>query len=172
MPATVKVKILVPELWTKQDSLRTGLDTLALIKARTMRGVSSTGARFKEYSSRPIYISKNAFPTPKGGRLSRTGDTVYYANGYREYKKRSRRFGSGGARATAEVDLTLTGNLMNGLQVIKHSKKSFTIGLIEPVRHYGYEVHDARPFIGLTYKESQMITEVIQRTMGRRIKGK
>lgn len=172
MPATVKVKILVPELWTKQDSLRTGLDTLALIKARTMRGISSTGQPFHKYSATPINIPINAFPRPRGGRLSRTGNSIYYSRGYAEYKRLSRGYGGGGARATSEVDLTLTGNLMNGLQVIKHNKKSFTIGLIQQVRYYGYDVHDDRPFIGLTFKESQMVTEVIQRTMGRRIKGK
>jgi len=163
MPATVHTRFITPQLWSEQDSLRTGLDTIALIKARTMKGISSTGARFKRYSTKPIYISRDAFPSPKGGE--QVGDSVYYKGGYREYKRSSR-----GTSRTAEVDLTLTGNLMNGLQIIKHDRLSFTIGLIQQVRHYGYRVNEERPYIGLTEREVKIITKTINMAIGRKLR--
>ena len=42
--------------------------------------------------------------SPKGGRPSRTGKSVFYQGGYRQYKEESRRRGGPGGDS-AEVDL-------------------------------------------------------------------
>ena len=70
-------------LWTARDSLRLAQNTLASIKLRTSKGIDANGKPFDEYSDKPIYIAKKgARLAPKGGRLSRTKKSIYYAKGY------------------------------------------------------------------------------------------
>ena len=103
-------------LWTQRDSLVLASNTLASIKMRTSRGIDATGNQFKGYSTRPLYVLKRgARLKPKGGRLSPTGRSVFYQNGYKQYKHESRRRGTPGE--SAEVDLVLSGNMMNNYEL-------------------------------------------------------
>ena len=78
MPATIKLN-LPSSLWTARDTARLGMNTLAAIKLRTSKGFDANGKRFKGYSTKPLYVAfKGARLKPKGGRLSRTGKSIYY----------------------------------------------------------------------------------------------
>jgi hypothetical protein len=80
----VKVNLTLPaSVWEVQDTKRVALNTVATVKRRTASGISSEGAPFKKYSTKPLYVAyKGARLKPKGGRVSRTGKSVYYAGGY------------------------------------------------------------------------------------------
>ncbi len=56
MGATFKTDI-PKSLWTAQDSQTIGLNTVASIKLRTSKGISSEGIGFKKYSTKPIYVA-------------------------------------------------------------------------------------------------------------------
>ena len=164
---TVQPRLRVPVIWTAQNNQVNALNSIALIKMRTMKGISSKGARFKKYSTKKIYISlRGARLKPKGGRLSRTGKSMYFEGGYREYKKKSRL----GNIQTAEVDLTLSGILMNSIQVKESTASSYTIGLARQGEPYGYYVNQKRPFMGLTKKEQQIIVKAAALDMKRNLK--
>ena len=160
---TVKVKLNLPrDIWTAKDTKALASNTVATVKRRTMKGVSSKGKKFKKYSTNPLYVSfRGARLKPKGGtRLSRTGKSIYYADGYRQYKEDSRKR-RGGQGQTAEVDLVLSGQLMNNLVVLQATETRFRIGLTKHVRHYGYEVHKVRPYIGLTDNEIDTLVNAV-----------
>jgi hypothetical protein len=160
---TVKVKLNLPrDIWTAKDTKALASNTVATVKRRTMKGVSSKGKKFKKYSTNPLYVSfRGARLKPKGGtRLSRTGKSIYYAGGYRQYKEDSRKR-RGGQGQTAEVDLVLSGQLMNNLVVLEATETRFRIGLTKHVRHYGYEVHKVRPYIGLTDNEIDTLVNAV-----------
>lgn len=160
---TVKVNLKLPrDIWTAKDTKALASNTVATVKRRTMRGISSEGKKFKKYSTNPLYVSfRGARLKPKGGtRLSRTGKSIYYANGYRQYKEDSRKR-RGGQGQTAEVDLVLSGQLMNNLVVLQATETRFRIGLTKHVRHYGYEVHKVRPYIGLTDNEIDTLVNAV-----------
>lgn len=164
---TVQPRLRVPVIWTAQNNQVNALNSIALIKMRTMKGISSKGARFKKYSTKKIYISlRGARLKPKGGRLSRTGKSMYFEGGYREYKKKSRL----GNIQTAEVDLTLSGVLMNSIQVKETTATSYTIGLARQGEPYGYYVNQKRPFMGLLKKEQQIIVKAAALDMKRNLK--
>lgn len=158
----VKLDLKIPDnVWTAEDSLTVALNTVASIKLRTSKGIDANGIKFDEYSKKPIYVAfKGARLTPKGGRKSRTGKSIYYAKGYQQYKEESRRrTGAGGE--SAEVDLVLSGQLMNNLVVLEADKNSFKIGLTKQVRSYGYHVNDKREYIGLTDQEVDNLVEAV-----------
>lgn len=167
-------------LWTARDSLRLAQDTLASIKLRTSRGIDANGKPFDEYSTKPIYVSKKgARLAPKGGRKTRVGKrnrrgrgskigtSIYYAGGYRQYKEESRRRGEG---SSAEVDLVLSGQLMNNLVVKKATVNGFTIGLTKHVQSYGYHVNDKREYLGLTNKEIDILLSTVYFEVAKRLK--
>jgi hypothetical protein len=157
-----KVNLKVPRtLWTAQDSMRLALNTLASIKLRTSNGIDANGDQFDKYSTKPIYVAKRgARLSPKGGRPSRTGNSIYYAGGYAQYKHDSRRRGGKGKKS-AEVDLVLSGQLMNNLVVLEATPTGFTIGLTKHVQSYGYHVNDKREFLGLTDDDIEILTEAV-----------
>ena len=110
---SVRVKLNLPRgIWTAKDTKTIASNTLATVKRRTMKGISSKGNKFKKYSTTPLYVAfQGARLKPKGGtRLSRTGKSIYYAGGYQQYKEDSRKR-RGGQGQTAEVDLVLSGQL-------------------------------------------------------------
>jgi len=156
-----KVTLNLPRsLWTAEDSLKLASNTLAQIKIRTGKGVDANGQPFKDYSQNPIYVAKKgARLAPKGGRKSRTGKSVYYSKGYAEYKQKSRRRGRGGE--SANVDLVLSGNMLNNFVVTEATKNGFKIGLTENAQ-YGYAVNEKREFIGLTPGEIEVMVKAIQ----------
>ena len=154
-------------LWTKRDSLVLASNTLASIKIRTSKGLDANGRSFKAYSTRPIYILKRgARLKPKGGRLSRTGRSVYYQQGYSQYKHESRKRGQAGE--SAEVDLVLSGNMMNNLVVKEATANGFKIGLTQHA-DYGYDVNMDREFIGLTDQEVDVIVKAVELDLRRKL---
>lgn len=169
MSYSVRVNLKMPQLWSARDSLITGADTVAMIRHRTYQGKSSEGVAFKPYSTKALYVAfKGARLKPKGGRLSRTKKSRFYAGGpgggYGFYKRASRRGVQG-----ASVDLTLSGSLMNNLGVLRADSKGFIVGLYAPARSYGYYVHENRPFIGLTDKDKSTLNRAIEIRLRRKM---
>jgi len=167
MPAKVRLN-LPSSLWTAKDSARLALNTLATIKLRTSRGIDANGKPFVGYSTRPLYVAyRGARLKPKGGRVSRTGRSVYYEGGYREYKSESRQHGVG---SSALVDLTLSGALMNNLMVLQATDSFFIIGLTQEVRRYGYKVNAEREFLGLSPRGVDVLVSTVQAEIAKKIK--
>ncbi len=160
MGSRVTISIQITKIWTERDSQITALDTIALVRSRVYTGKDTEDRPFKGYSTKPIYISKKgARLTPKGGR--RTPKGMFFEGGYRDYKQKSRRRVSGGANQTAEVDLTLSGALMNNLIMTNATRTSYTIGLSSAVKSYGYYVNEDRSFIGLSPSDERKLTNTI-----------
>ena len=154
-------------IWTKRDSLVLASNTLASIKIRTSKGLDATGNQFKGYSTRPLYVLKRgARLKPKGGRLSRTGRSVFYQNGYKQYKHESRRRGTPGQ--SAEVDLVLSGNMMNNFVVKQATVNGFKLGLTQQA-NYGYSVNMDREFIGLTDQEVDILVRAVEFDLRRKL---
>jgi len=168
MGIKVEVNLNLPKpLWTARDTLRLASDTLASIKLRTSKGIDASGKPFKGYSTRPIYISKRgARLSPKGGRPSRSGRSVFYSGGYKDYKHQSRR--RGGGSNSAEVDLVLSGNMMNNLVVKEATATGFKIGLTKHAQ-YGYAVNQDREFLGLSPDDVNILVAAAQAEIARKL---
>ena len=164
-----RVNLNLPSsLWSARDSARLALNTLAAIKLRTSKGIDANGQPFDGYSKKPIYVAyRGARLKPKGGRVSRTGQSVYYEGGYDQYKRESRRHGAG---SSALVDLTLSGILMNNLTVLEATESRFIIGLTQHVRSYGYKVNAQREYIGLSPKDVNVLVSAVQAELVKKIK--
>ena len=164
-----RVNLNLPSsLWSARDSARLALNTLAAIKLRTSKGIDANGQPFDGYSKKPIYVPyRGARLKPKGGRVSRTGQSVYYEGGYDQYKRESRRHGAG---SSALVDLTLSGILMNNLMVLEATESRFIIGLTQHVRSYGYKVNAQREYIGLSPKDVNVLVSAVQAELVKKIK--
>jgi len=163
-----RVNLNLPRaLWTRRDSLVLASNTLASIKMRTSKGIDANGRSFRAYSTRPLYVVKRgARLKPKGGRLSRTGKSVFYQKGYRQYKHESRRRGTPGE--SAEVDLVLSGNMLNNFVVKQATANGFKIGLTQHV-NYGYNVNADREFIGLTDQEVDILVRAVDFDLRRKL---
>jgi hypothetical protein len=142
-------------------------NTLASIKLRTGKGLDANGEPFKPYSTAPIYIAKRgARLKPKGGRPSRTGKSIYYEGGYQQYKNQSRRRGQ--STDSAEVDLVLSGNMMNNLVVKEATASGFTIGLTKHAQ-YGFAVNETREFIGLSPDDVEVLMDSAEAELRRKL---
>ena len=168
----VKVDIdlnLPAPLWTARDTMRLASNTLASIKLRTSKGIDANGRPFKsynDYSTNPIYISKRgARLAPKGGRPSRSGLSVFYERGYKQYKQESRRRSGS---SNAEVDLVLSGNMMNNLVVKEATASGFKIGLTKHAQ-YGYAVNEDREFLGLSEDDVRILVTAAQAEIARKL---
>ena len=164
-----KIKLNLPRsLWTAQDSLKIALNTLASIKLRTSKGLDASGKPFKpSYSTNPIYVAKRgARLKPKGGRPSRTGKSIYYEGGYKQYKNQSRRRDK--SAVSAEVDLVLSGNMMNNLVVKEATASGFTIGLTKHAQ-YGFAVNETREFIGLSPDDVEVLMDSAEAELRRKL---
>lgn len=164
----VKFNLNLPSnLWTQNDSVILGQNTLAQIKIRTGKGIDANGQPFAEYSTNPIYIQKKgAKLKPKGGKPTKSGDSVFYQDGYAQYKHESRRRGQGGE--SAEVDLVLSGNMLNNFIVKEATDTGFKIGLTNQAQ-YGYDVNQDREFIGLTNSEVAVIVKAVELDLKRKL---
>jgi len=164
-----KVTLNLPKvLWTAKDMAGLAANTLASIKLRTSKGLDADGSSFKGYSKKAIYVSKRgARLAPKGGEPSRTGESVFYKGGYRQYKHESRR--RGGDDDSAEVDLVLSGNMMNNLIVKQATEDMFVIGLSDKAQ-YGYAVNQDRQFLGLSPKDIEILVEAVEAEVRKKIK--
>lgn len=157
-------------IWTAKMTLRLAQDVLASIKLRTSQGLDANGKKFKPYSTTPLYVSKRgARLKPKGGRPSRTGDSIFYEGGYSQYKEESRRRGS--SSDSAAVDLVLSGNMMNNLVVKSATEKGFTIGLTEQAT-YGYQVNFTREFLGLSPQDVDILVKAAENELRKQLEKK
>lgn len=166
MGMKVHIGIILPVLWTTRDSMATAADTIALVRLRTYAGLDTKDRPFGSYapySQKPLYVAfKGARLKPKGGRKTKSGKSMFFQGGYKEYKEKSRRRRTkGGVNQTAEIDLTLSGALMNNLVTTSATKTSFTIGLSGAVKSYGYYVNARRPFIGLSASDRVKVTNAV-----------
>ena len=159
MAMKVKLDLTIPQIWSAQDSMIASADTIALVRLRTYSGKDTSDKPLAKYSTRPIYVEKDAPLEPRGGVQTERG--MYFKGGYREYKMKSRRYTAGGRNQTAEVDLTLSGALMNNLITTKATKSGYTIGLSSAVKDYGYRVNARRSFIGLSPTDQTKLTAAI-----------
>ena len=162
MPSKGNIKV-PRSLWSARDTQRLAMNTLASIKLRTSRGIDANGVKFTGYSTNPIYIAKRgARLTPKGGTPSRSGKSIYYKGGYKQYKHESRERTSGPKSTdSAEVDLVLSGNMMNNLVVKEATATGFVIGLTSNA-NYGYIVNRSREFLGLSPKDVDILVEAVE----------
>jgi hypothetical protein len=84
---------------------------------------------------------------------------MYFAGGYHEYKEKSRKHGAG---SSALVDLVASGILMNNLVVLHADAQRFVIGLTQHVRNYGYAVNQARPYLGLSARQVDIVVKAVE----------
>ena len=161
MPIRATIKLNLPAaLWTAQQSAALASNVVASIKMRTSEGLDTNDKPFKPYSKKPIYIAmKGARLKPKGGRVSRTGRSMFFAGGYHEYKAKSRKHGAG---SSALVDLVASGILMNNLVVLHADARRFVIGLTPEVRYYGYTVNQDRPYLGLSQRQVDIVVKAVE----------
>jgi hypothetical protein len=110
---------------------------------------------------------KGARLAPKGGRPSSTGRSIYYEKGYKQYKQESRR--RGGAGDSAEVDLVLSGNMLNNFVVKEATDDGFVLGLTEHAK-YGYYVNEDREFIGLSDREVDILARAVEIDIRRKLR--
>jgi hypothetical protein len=143
------------------------------ILVRTVeKGVSADGSAFKGYSTRPIYVSTaKARLAPKGGNLSRTGKSMRFDGGYREYKKKSRGAGESvnGVKPNAEVDLILSGELMRAVNTTTATAEKGIVSLTGAPKEYGTHVNKARPFLGHHKGESAAMDKELNAIVDRAI---
>lgn len=150
---------------TQPKMLAIGLDMVSIIKVRIYKGIDANEKPFLGYSTKPLFVAKKS-PlarrlAPKGGIKTKDGG-MFFAGGYREYKEKSRRRSNAIEGQTAEVDLTLSGMMIQNFTVLSSTARSFVIGLLPPVRHYGYNVNQKRSFIGLSPKEVDQLIEIVK----------
>ena len=145
------------DLITKKDMLQLGQSIVALVRIRTLQGLDKRGTPFRPYSRRPLYVAKKrARLAPKGGRPTKSGKSVFYAGGYAEYKRTSRRLSvPTDGSATAEVDLILSGQLMGSLHVSRATPTSVRISTGAREALYGIHVNSVRRFMGISRKERE-----------------
>lgn len=91
---------------------------------------------------------------PGGGYdASRIGDVAgkFYAGGYAEYKNANRKgLTNSAGRVGTDVDLVLTGQLSESIQLISSTRTQAVIGMTGNARTYGVHVDAARPFMGFS----------------------
>jgi hypothetical protein len=61
---------------------------------------------------------------------------------------------------------------MNNLVVLEASLTRFRIGLTKHVRHYGYHVHQERPYIGLTDDEINILVDAVAYDISQKLRGR
>jgi hypothetical protein len=134
----------------------------AIKKRAFMRGHGADDKPHKAYSTRPIYISKRGNTgkrlKPKGGKD--VGGSVFYAGGYKSYKKQSTTGSRGGGRSG--VNLTLSGQLLRSIKVTKVTADRVVIKMTGKAAAYGAMVDKARPFFGISEKDSAVIAALFK----------
>ena len=137
------------------------------------RGEGLDDNPLKRYATAPrIYVYRaygaGARLAPKGGRtvsivkgldgkfLKLTGHA--YEGGYAEYKSTSTKGGG-------IVDLTLSGQMLRDFRVKDVTATRAVIGLTATV-HYGAGVNARRPWIGLSRRDVQQLTEAMRDLIG------
>jgi hypothetical protein len=134
---------------------------------RTTRRLSQGVTRPKM----PPPLGGTPFPWVKGPRkVDGTYDETkigqeggrFYAGGYAQYKRAARKgLTSKSGKTGAEVDLTLSGQMLRQFGIIRHSRYSVTIGLKGQSREYGSFVDRARPWIAVSPENAREVELVL-----------
>ena len=125
---------------------------------------SSTGRAMAPKGGRPFAWVKG--PKQRDGsydekRIGQEAGRIY-EGGYRQFKRESRKgLVSSEGKSSAEVNLTLSGQLARSVRIIRRTATSATIGITGKARLYGGYVDDARPFMGLSPKDQDALRETI-----------
>lgn len=139
---------------------------IAFIRQRTIQGRAATGVDFTPYSTRPIYISRTSGAglrlSPSGGRPSRTGRSVYYAGGYKQYK--------GDTTGTTTPNLTLSGQLLRSVRSVRITDDTAVVTAGGSAIDYARGVQDRRPFIGVAPDEMPALQAVAAEAVAEHIR--
>jgi len=121
------------------------------------RGEDVDDRKFDEYSTTPAYIGGETAKRlrPSGGRPSRTGRSVFYAGGYRQYKLQS--------TGRAFVNLTLSGQLRRSFRVKRVSAARALIGTTGQPSIYNQGVQERRPWVGISPRDRRLMVAEVSR---------
>jgi hypothetical protein len=121
------------------------------------RGEDVADQKFDGYSTTPIYIGGETAKRlrPSGGRPSRTGRSVFYAGGYRQYKASS--------TGRAFVNLTLSGQLRRSFRVKRVSAARALIGTTGQPSIYNQGVQERRPWVGISPRDRRLMVSEVSR---------
>lgn len=151
-----------------------GLLAHAVVSKRAFDdGLDSNDRRFRPYSTTPLWVSNRASPKPRGGRRTRVlnpktgrmnyGGGVFYAGGYREYKRAT--------LGTDKVNLTRTGNMRRKFKMKRAARGMVEVGLVGDASVYGTFVDRKRPWKRLSdgdrAKIAQALPGIVQRSLRR-----
>jgi len=155
------------KIWTRRDMGELAQNVTAAVDIRAFsKGLDTDDVPHKPYSVKPIYISLKSDTArrlkPKGGRLSRSGKSVFYAGGYAHYKAAS-------TRSVGRVTLELNGQMRREFRKLRWSKSAATIGLSGPAKVYGSFVNEARPWIGLSPSNRKFYRTKLQKMLRRNL---
>lgn len=154
-------KLKAGKPWKRDHSFNVGTFAVNVIAHRTFdQGKDVRDRGFKPYSKKAIYIpTKGVMPKPKGGKLSRTGKSMLFERGYRQYKFR--------ALGYARVTLTASGALRRSFRVLKVSRKrdQVSIGIAGDPRLYGLAINETREWIGVSPKDRVKIRRYFKRVV-------
>ena len=171
-------------VWDAQASQQLGMLVANLIKERTAAGRGDADVAMKPYSTDPLkmYHRTNSARRlkPKGGtpfnwvkgprKVDGTYDETkigqeggrFYTGGYAQYKKASRKgLTSKSGKVGAEVDLTLSGQMLRQFGITRHGRYSVTIGLKGQSREYGSFVDRSRPWIAVSPENGREVELVL-----------
>lgn len=140
-------------VWDRQATAEVAAALTVSITRRAMdRGLGSDDRPMDPYSTRPTYISRRAFPRPRGGqptnpgrilpsgRKSRArGKSVYFPGGYAEYKRN--------IAGNSRVNLTRTGQLRRSLRAKTVTRLRAIVGLSGPPAVYATFLERERPWM-------------------------
>jgi hypothetical protein len=164
--------VIVPtQVTDRQAMAEIGNALVLIIRRRTLQGRGADGRPFEGYATRRIYVNPNrgvgARLKPKGGVVTKggRGKTMRFDGGYAEFKRLSRGAGAtprgGSASApTAEVDLTLSGQLMRSIAPAQITDPAVVVQVGEGAAEYGEGVNERRPFMGLAPQEGPALEAV------------
>jgi len=152
-----KLRQQMPGSGDQRAVVRLAGEAKALIAARTVRGISSSGAPFSPYKTGKTYYAPVArrppgYPMPTGGRTTHltTGKplkTVAYGGGYGQYKQ--------GIGRGAKVQLNVSGQMLGAIAIASSSPTLailFFTSREEAAKAHGHEFGTTvprRPFFGI-----------------------
>ena len=160
------------KVWDMAASRQVGQTAVAAIAQRAFkRGQDTSDAPFQPYGTNPIYVSKkNARLKPRGGEKTprkggkgkkrRTGRSVYYPGGYRQYKADT--------TGSDKVNLVLSGQLLRSLAPVKVTTKEIQIGVRGGAARHGaylqvqHKTRPARKWLGLSPRDRQVVATALR----------
>ena len=144
-------RISVSRTWRSVDMRALAQFAMARVTIRVFDEKKAVDGRsltdHKPYSTKPIYIDKNARPVPRGGRA--TEKSMYFEGGYREYK--AKRHGS------SEVSFIGSGDLRRGIHLSRIENDSASMAMSNTSKIYGLALNEDRPWWGFSDEDRRHI---------------